>query len=60
MSNFIDDKMDKLNEAVTLLKCIKTGMDVDIKEGDINHVTMKGTLVSPEFIERVNQFLNKM
>lgn len=49
-----------LKDVIDLLKCIENGMDVDIKEGDINRVDMKGVLVTPEFIERVNKFLKNI
>ncbi len=49
--------MDKLSQAIELLNCLDGGMDVDIKEGDINHVDMKGVLITPELMERVHQFL---
>ena len=52
--------MDNLSQAIELLNCLDNGMDVDIKEGDINHVSMKGVLITPELMERVHKFLKNV
>jgi hypothetical protein len=52
--------MDNLSQAIELLNCLDNGMGVDIKEGDINRVDMKGVLITPELMERVHNFLNKI
>lgn len=45
----------ELEEAKELLECLENGMSV---EGVLNGEPVKGTLVTPEFMDRVKRFLS--
>lgn len=56
ITNIDIEEKSKLQQAIELLSMLENGMDLDITwRGE----EIKGTLVTPELMERINLFLKK-